>query len=367
MKHLARLIFTSLFAMSFPHIVMAQTDTAQDKNSHQMEGTEQNRTDTSQSPPPWQVCNETSYVLEIAIAGVPKGKAGTPVTSWGWTDLRPGACKTIMVEKGTPRFVYAKSARFHQGPIHEWRGQYEYCVGEKDFTARPGVACNLQNLHKAKFLQIVPTETRTALVEPDGFGRRAEMAGLQRLLKDNNFNIRKIDGHKGRQTSRALRKFLKDHKLKSNLSMEEKYTALEKGARETIKTVGLRLCNKTRARLWSAIAHNNADGYEARGWWPIDPGKCIHPFAQNLKGKDVFYTARMETPGKSDKTLRVPAKSGKSFCVGPSIFASLKHEYCRDQGYIPARFKAVPKNVSGVRIDLTEQQFSTGRIDGLRQ
>ncbi len=319
------------------------------------------------STPPWQVCNQTSYVLDIAIAGVPKGKAGSPVTSWGWLPLRPGACKTINVEKETPRFVYAKSATFHQGDIHEWRGSYEYCIDEKDFSAKSGVACELQNMHKAKFLQIIPTETRTDFIEPDGFGRRAEMAGLQRLLRDNNYDIKKIDGHRGAQTSRYLRKFLKDHGLKTTATLDEKYDLLEKTARQTIKSVGLTLCNKTRSRLWSAIAHKNADGYEARGWWPISPDKCVQPFAKNLKGKHVYYTVRMENGDKTDKTLRIADKTGKTFCVGPSIFSSIKHEYCEDQGYIPARFKPVPDNKTGVRIDLKPQDFKGAVPNGLRQ
>ena len=177
-------------------LVLANTSAAQDVAIT-------TKPDTTELPP-WQVCNETSFVLKIAIAGVAKGKIGQPVSVWGWRKLRPGQCQTVEVETGTPRFIYAKSANFHQGGIREWQGDHVYCVGSKDFNINTDMDCAALKLKSAKFWEIVPTERHTALVEPDNYGRRAQTAGIQRLLKDANYNITRIDGQTGKRTSSTL-------------------------------------------------------------------------------------------------------------------------------------------------------------------
>ncbi len=317
-------------------------------------------------PPDWRVCNETSYVLDTAIAGVPKGEEGAPISVWGWLQIRPGACKTINVEKGTPRFIYARSARFHQGGIREWRGRFEHCIGDGDFTAKTGLACDLQNKKPAKFLQIVPTEERTDFVEAEDFGKKAETAGIQRLLKDNNYEIKRIDGLTGKRTSKILRAFLKDNGLKTNISKDEQFKMLIKQAKIARKTTGLRLCNKSSAKIWSAVAFLDGDNWQSRGWWPIEKGECIHPFTENLKNKNVHYYARLENGDKPDRIIKTKAKTARKFCVGPSIFAALEHEFCRDQGYIAANFRPVKTEKSGIKIELGDADFSGATITGLR-
>ena len=319
--------------------------------------------------PDWKVCNETSYVLDTAIAGVPKGSEGAPISIWGWIQILPGACKVVEVEKGTPRFVYARSASLHQGGRREWRGRFEYCVGDKDFIAKAGQSCELQNLKPAQFLQIVPTESRTDFVEVEDFGRRAETAGLQRLLKDNKDDIERMDGRTGRRTSKILRQFLKDHKLDAGISMKDKFNALMKFAALTRKTTGVRFCNKSSAKIWTALAFQKGANWESRGWWPVEKNKCIHPFAENIKKRNIHYYARMENGNKTDRILK--AKKTKkekpmSFCVGPSVFSALKHEFCRDQGYIAASFRPIISDKSGVVIELKDTDFSGASISGLR-
>ncbi len=317
--------------------------------------------------PPWEVCNETSFVLDIATVGVPKGQAGQALTVRGWQHLRPGLCRSVDVEKGTPRFVYARSARLHQGGVREWKGRHEYCVSDKDFTAKTDISCALQDMTTAMFLQVVPTERHTAFTEPDDFGRRAETAGLQRLLKDNNYDIKRIDGRPGKRTSNTLKRFLKDHKLKANISTAEKFSALEKFAAKVRKTVGIKVCNKSGAKVWIALSFERDGTQEARGWWPVDTDACAQLFTENLKRRAAHYYVRQENGDGVDKILQVPADKGKLYCIGASTFASLHHEFCQDQGYISARFKPVPENKTGITIDLQDSDFGIAPISGLRQ
>ncbi len=316
---------------------------------------------------PWKVCNETSFVLNIATVGIPKGQAGQPLTVRGWQSLRPGLCRIVDAVKGTPRFVYARSAALHQGGIREWKGRHEYCVSDENFTAKTDISCALQDMTTAQFLQVVPTERHTAFTEPDDFGRRAATAGLQRLLLDNNYDIKRIDGRTGKRTSQTLNTFLKDQGLKTNITVAAQFSALEKSAAAVRETVGIKICNTSSARIWVALAYNQNAIQEARGWWSVDQEACAQLFAENLKRRDAHYYVRQENGDGVDKILQVPANTGKLYCIGASTFASLHHEFCQDQGYIPARFKPVPKDKSGISIDLQDSDFSSATISGLRQ
>ena len=325
--------------------------------------------ETSEQPPqqpPWQVCNETSFILDIATAGVPAGQAGQPVSVWGWQSLRPGKCHIVEVEKGTPRFVYARSNAVHQGGVREWKGRYEYCAAPEDFTAKTDMACDLQNMTTKQFLQVIPTESRTAFVEPEDYGRLAETAGLQRLLGDNNYDIKRIDGRAGKRTTNTLNKFLKDHDLKSSIHVDAQYAALQENAAKTRLAVGVKFCNKTTAKVWTALAYNNNGVVESRGWWPIEIGACAQPFTENLNGRNAHYYVRQETLGVDDKILKVEAKDAKPFCIGPSTFSALRHEFCQDQGYVSAQFKPVPSDKPGTQIDLTDADFNAVAVSGLR-
>lgn len=325
---------------------------------------------------PWQVCNETSYILNIAVASVTQGEGNSPLTVKGWHRLRSGKCQIMAVEQGTPRYVYARSASLHQGGVREWKGRRSFCVGvkEDDFTASTNTACNLQDKVFADFLRVVPTEERTAFVEPANYGKKAETAGLQRLLMDNNYAITRVDGLGGRRTSNTLDTFLKDHKLSTNSSLGARLDALEKFATAAQSTIGLTICSTASARIWSAIAYR-ADGYwESKGWWPIEPNSCVRPLARNLKNMEAHVYARLEVTGQQDRILIVPqlparnAKkvSNKEFCISEAGFAAITHEFCEDQGYVSAQFKPVSNIQTGVTLSLSDAEFKQTTLAGLR-
>ena len=317
--------------------------------------------------PPWQVCNETSFILNIASASIPQDAPDSPLTVTGWQKIRAGQCQIMDAEKGTPRYVYARSNAVHQGGIREWKGRHSFCISDEGFTAKTDISCALQNLNEAQFLRVVPTEERTAFVEPANYGRKAETAGVQRLLLDNNYDIKRVDGMSGRRTSNTLNKFLKDSDLKRSISMEDKFAALETAAHELRSSIGLTLCNKAESKMWGAIAYRRSEGWESRGWWPIDAGTCTRPYTRNLKGQDAHYYVRLETKNADDKLLKVQKNMAKDFCIGESKFSAVRHEYCEDQGYISAKFKSLPNDKIGAIISLTKADFTAASVSGLRQ
>ena len=316
---------------------------------------------------PWEVCNETSFIQEIATATIADATPGTSMLVKGWTKVLPGTCKAIEAAKGTPRFVYARSASVHQGGIREWKGQHDYCVGEEQFEAKVDLSCALQNMTARQFLRVIPTEHRTAFVEPANFGKKAKTAGLQRLLKDNNYDVTRVDGLSGRRTTNTLNKFLKDQELTTDMSVEDKYAALEKHAQDIKDKIGVTLCNESKAKVWGAIAYENGEDVESRGWWPVETGACIRPFAESLKDRQVHFYARQENERQTDKILKVSSKSAKDLCVGEAKFSTIRQEFCEDQGYITARFHSLPVDQTGARIILKDGNFADAAISGLRQ
>ena len=92
----------------------------------------------------------------------------------------------MQVVKGAPRYVYARSDSIHQGGIREWKGSHSFCISQPDirpsFTANTNNYCALTNLDTAQFLRIIPTEERTAFVEPANFGKKSEDGRLAKIV-----------------------------------------------------------------------------------------------------------------------------------------------------------------------------------------
>lgn len=323
------------------------------------------------APLPWQVCNDTSFILKVASVMVTKGQAGQPLRGRGWMQLRPGACQIMDAEKGTPRYVYARSSAVHHGGIREWKGEHDFCVSTEKFTASTDISCALQNMQSAKFLSVLPTEQRTAFTEPAAYGARAETAGIQRLLSDNNYAIKRIDGVGGRRTSKTLNKFFTDKKLGKLTNIEDIFAALESAAQSFASEIGVTFCNQTDGRVWTAIAHKRSSGathhMQAQGWWPINPGSCLRPYSGSTQKSPVYYYARLETPAGPDQILKTPSGTSASYCIGEGKFASIRHEYCEDRGYVAARFAAISSESPGAKINFTAADFTEAAMAQLRQ
>ena len=169
----------------------------------------------------------------------------------------------------------------------------------------------------------------------------------------------------GRRTINTLNTFLKANQLKTNIALEDKLNALETAALESRASIGVRICNTSNARIWSAIAWHDTHHWESRGWWPVDPKACIRPFGRSLKDAEVYLYARLETDNSQDRVLN-SNKNDKAFCIGEASFAAVAHKYCQDQGYVSARFKPMPNDESGILINLSSSDFSKPKLDGLR-
>lgn len=312
----------------------------------------------------WEVCNETSFVLRVATATTIDGA----LTPKGWTRARPGQCLLFVADEVSPRYIYAESSMAHQGGIREWRGDNTLCASQENFTANTEVSCPLQDMQTRDYLSVDPAEKQTRFVEIDEFGKDANIAGAQRLLKDLGYTIPKIDGQSGRQTRRSLAKFIKDFELSASLTTDEKIDALEAAALEKREDIGVILCNSAQMTMWTALAYRQGASWEARGWWPIEPGICLRPHTQSIKGADAHIYALLESSDNGDDFI---LKSGTAvpaqFCIAQSRFSATNRENCADRGYRAASFRPLPSDKDGARLTLTEADFAAPTSGGLRR
>lgn len=321
--------------------------------------------------PEWEICNETSYILRVATAVMRNGA----MTPKGWDRARPGQCIPIDAPEGSPRYVFAESSPVHQGGIREWKGDVPLCTAREDFTADATLSCTMQNLETQAFLAVRPEEQRTTLIEPDNFGLNAETAGLQRLLRDNGYQVTRIDGLPGRRTSRTLREFRKTLDLPADTPNAEILDALADAAKGKQGEIGFEICNTSSARIWTAMATRDDGAWKSRGWWTVEPEACLRPFTKSLQGTEAHYYALQEniyTDNEEqvigdDKRLRSASATPAQFCVAESKFSALGREYCAEAGYAVANFRPLPTDKDGAKVTLTDQDFAEPSPVGLRR
>lgn len=319
----------------------------------------------------WDICNETSFIIRLATAYIRNGK----ISPKGWDKARPGECITKTVPISSPRYVFAESDPVHQGGIREWSGSVPLCVSSDDFSADATKSCQLQNFEIRNYLAIDPTEPRTTFIEPDNFGKNAATAGIQRLLKDSGYKVTRIDGVSGRRTMRTISSFKKDNGLEKSIESNNLIDALAKAAKAKQQEVGLEICNNSSSRIWTAVATRDDGDWKSRGWWTIEQDTCLRTLTKPLQGTEAHYYALAENITESedgrelgpDKRLRSFAATPAQFCVAEAKFSAMGREYCADSGYAVANFRPVPTDNDGIRVTLTDRDFTMPNAVGLRR
>lgn len=303
-----------------------------------------------------EVCNETSFMLEIATAW--RTEAG--LAAEGWTRVRPGACEDTPADPSiSEQYLYARSTAAYPGGVREWRGGQDVCVDAGDFSFEGLADCAALGLQSRRFRRLGEDERgRVILVEPADFGERAEEAGLQRLLQAAGYDIRLIDGYAGRRTRRQIDAFETDAGRSFGTDRTGLIEALHAAALSRNGEAGLQICNEASAPIAAAVARQRSDTWESRGWWHIAPGTCARPLAGSYSANNVFFYAE-RINSDPDGPLASPLTGGtQGFCIAPSRFLAEDRENCAGRSYAEARFRGAPEPVDGRgRVALTDLDF----------
>jgi uncharacterized membrane protein len=306
----------------------------------------------------WQVCNETSFVLDAAT-GRPDGNA---VVVQGWTRLRPGECRIAVnapLARGT-HYLYAHTSPAHRGGRRQWGGDARICVDpSRPFTVQNPSNCTTQGLEERRFrrVQINKRDSwRTSLAEAQPYTlTRARQAGIQRLLNDAGYDVR--EGRRGvdpRRIAQAIAQFRAASRLAPNATEDQMVDALETAARRRADQVGLTLCNRTRGRLWTAIARRRGEGWESRGWWALSPNGCVRTIDEVLIQDIYFVHASLE----HNDGPRFLAAGGEPFCSSQARFAILGRENCDTRFYNTTLFTPISaRDRDGLVVDFEERDF----------
>lgn len=286
----------------------------------------------------WQLCNETSFVLEAAT-GRPDGTSSVVVE--GWTRLRPGECRTAIPAplRAGDYYVMARSSSAHHGGQRIWGGDMPLCVDSTgSFAVESPSSCTVMGLEERQF-RTVKIENRTnwttKLTETEPYGiKRAESAGLQRLLKDAGVANTSIDGYVGRRTRGGIAAFLKANNLDSQTSDATLIDILEEVANNRSREVGMTICNRTPHRLWTAIGRRRGNGWESRGWWTLDSDACARTIDESLIPTPHYVFAEIET----ENGMRQLKVAEHLFCIARSKFAIVGREGCEVRAYKDAEF-----------------------------
>jgi uncharacterized membrane protein len=310
------------------------------------------------APNGWQICNETSYVLEAAT-GRPDGRA---IVVQGWTHLRPGECRLAVnapLARGT-HYLYARTSSAHRGGRRQWGGDARLCIDpSRSFSIENPPQCATMGLEEHRFrrVQINKRDTwRTSFAEAEPYTlSRARQAGLQRLLDDAGYDIR--GGSRGidpRRIAQAIAQFRANAHLAPNATENQLIDALETAARRRAGQVGLTLCNRTRGRLWTAVARRRGEGWESRGWWPLNAGGCVRTIDDVLMQDVYFVYASLEV----NDGQRYLAAGGEPFCTSPARFAILGRDHCETRYYDTALFTPIgARGREGLVVDFNERDF----------
>ena len=233
------------------------------------------------------------------------------------------------------------------------------------FSVESPTDCNSMGLDSRTF-RTVNIDNRnswtTRFVETEPYGRkRAEAAGLQRLLTDAGVADTDIDGYIGRRTRVSIASFLKANNLPNTTKDASLIDILEEVARNRSHQLGLTICNRADAPIWTAIARRRGEGWESRGWWAIQASSCIRTIDDNLIATPHYIFAEMETP----RGVRSLKNAQEIFCIARSRFAIVGRDNCEARAYREADFIRTDAPVDGrMIVEFFDRDFLQADVDG---
>ena len=294
----------------------------------------------------YQLCNETSYVLDAAIGVTKDGKISTQ----GWFRVNPGACKVLIKDKlkKQPLYLYTRTPKLYDQVLRKYSGGRQFCISNADFMLSNAEKCSGPAQKKVPFLEIKPetADWTTWLTGETAFKLdSAGWAGVQRLLAMLGYDIGTIDGVNGAQTKRALEDFLTKTKLAvKKKTGTEVFNALFASVLARQDNVGLKICNETRYLIWTAIGGREEKSIVTRGWYKISPGECIRPIRKPLNGQMIFsYSEAVDKNGPAMMEGNIPLvwDGDDKLCTSNSRFTIREQGNCAKRGLNETAFRRI--------------------------
>jgi uncharacterized membrane protein len=299
-----------------------------------------------------KLCNRMSYVVEAAIGIDEKSATATR----GWFRIDPAACRVVLQGALTADRILLNARAlgvYGASPIPQ-NGSDTLCIAPDNFVIAAARQCR-GNQTPAPFTQITPTRTDDGslvayLAEDSEYDdEQARLAGIQRLLVIAGYDAAPIDGVDGPKTQGALAAFLKSRGLGVDIVQSPTFFTAMIEAVQKPSTSGLTWCNDTPHKIMAAVATDDGKAVTSRGWYRIDPGKCLHPDVTGQPKQVFSFAEAVDTENRAIKLKNRPLNWGgtKELCTRDSKFEVSEQGDCGTRGLAATGFAPVDMSSGG--------------------
>jgi uncharacterized membrane protein len=299
-----------------------------------------------------KLCNRMSYVVEAAI-GIDE-KAATATR--GWFRIDPAACRVVLQGALTADRILLNARAlglYGASPIPQ-NGSDTLCVAPDNFVIAAARQCR-GNQTPAPFTQITPTRTDDGnlvayLAEDSEYDdEQARLAGIQRLLVIAGYDAAPIDGVDGPKTQAALSAFLKSRGLSADIVQSLTFFATMIEAVQKPSSAGLTWCNDTPHKIMAAVATDDGKVVTSRGWYRIDPGKCLHPDVTGQPKQIFSFAEAVDADNRTIKVRERPLNWGGTtqLCTREAKFETSEQGDCATRGLAAVGFGLVDMSSGG--------------------
>lgn len=299
-----------------------------------------------------KLCNRMSYVIEAAIGIDDKAATATR----GWFRIDPATCRVVVQGALTADRVLLNARAlgvYGASPVPQ-NGTDTLCVAQDNFVIAAARQCR-SGQTPAQFTQIRPTQTDDGnlvayLAEDSEYDdQQARLAGIQRLLVIAGYDAAPIDGVDGPKTQAALSAFLRSRGLASDVVQSPNFFATMIDAVQKPSPSGLTWCNDTPHKVMAAVATDDGKAVTSRGWYRIDPGKCLHPDVSGTPKQIYSFAEAVDTDNRTIRIKDKPLNWGgtKELCTRDSKFEVNDQGDCANRGLTAIGFAPVDMTSGG--------------------
>ena len=284
-----------------------------------------------------KICNRMSYVVEAAIGIDDKSATATR----GWFRIDPAKCR--VVAQGTIAadriLLHARSLPVYGASPAPQNGTDNLCIAPADFLIAAARQCR-SGQTAVPFTEIKPSTgedgNQTAyLAEGAEYDdEQARLAAIQRLLVIAGYDAAPIDGVDGPKTQGALAAFLKARGLPADAPQSQNFFESMINAVQSPSATGLTWCNDTQYRVMASIGTDDGKAVTSRGWYRIEPGKCLHPDVMGQPRKIYSFAEAVDTDGRTIKVNARPLNWGgtTTLCTREAQFEFTEQTDCGARG-----------------------------------
>jgi len=299
-----------------------------------------------------KICNRMSYVVEAAIGIDDKAATATR----GWFRIDPATCRVVV--QGTLSadriLLNARALGVYGASPLPQNGRDMLCVAQDNFVIAAARQCR-SGQTQVPFTQVTPTQgddgNLTAYLAEDAEydDEQARLAGIQRLLVIIGYDVGAIDGVDGPKTQAALAAFLKSRGLSSDAASSPNFFKTMVDATQTPSASGLTWCNDTPHKVMAAIATDDGKSVTSRGWYRIDPGKCLHPDVTGQPKQIFSFAEAIDADNRAIKVKDRPLNWGgdKQLCTRETKFETVEQTDCGARGFAAMGFGPVDMSSGG--------------------